>query len=208
MVEQAFIDDFKRQHPNVCLIAVTKYTDLEGVKAFAEAGITDFGENRADAIRIKQPEFPEATWHFIGHLQTNKVKQVLTHINVLHSLDRLTLALEIEKRAVKPLPCFIQVKTTSDDKYGCDPSEVDALIKQVQQLSKITVIGFMTMAAQHASDEEISESFQQLQALQQKYQFPYLSMGMSDDYKIATRYGATHVRLGRILYKGEVYESL
>jgi len=207
MVNKAFIEEFKQRYPDVALIAVTKYTDIAGVKAFVDAGMTDFGENRAEALQEKQSAFPTVTWHFIGHLQTNKVKLVLPHVNVLHSLDRISLALEIEKRAITPLDCFVQVKTTTDDKYGCALEDVDDLLESLKPLTKIRVIGFMTMAALHSTESEIKASFETIKNLQLKYPFPYTSMGMSDDYKVALTLGSTHVRLGRILYEGEANES-
>jgi PLP dependent protein len=208
MVNQAFIDAFTTKHPDVTVIAVTKYTDIAGVQAFVDAGMMHFGENRADALITKQPVFPDKTWHFIGHLQTNKVKQVLPYINVLHSLDRVSLADEIEKRATHVLDCFIQVKTTHDEKYGCSIDDVEDLITRVSSMANINIIGFMTMAALHASVEEIKASFRIVKELQKHYGFPYLSIGMSNDYEIAIAMGATHVRLGRILYEGEVHESV
>jgi PLP dependent protein len=207
MVNKAFIEEFKQRYPDVTLIAVTKYTDIDGVQAFVDAGMMDFGENRAEALQEKKRIFPSFTWHFIGHLQTNKVKLVLPHINVLHSLDRLSLALEIEKRATTTLDCFVQVKTTTDDKYGCALEEVDDLLESLKPLTKIRVIGFMTMAALNGSDSEIKASFETINNLRQTYQLPNASMGMSDDYKVALSLGSTHVRLGRILYEGEDNES-
>jgi len=208
MVNQAFIDAFTIKHPNVTVIAVTKYTDISGVQAFVDAGMMHFGENRAEALIKKQPVFSDKTWHFIGHLQTNKVKQVLPYINVLHSLDRVSLAEEIEKRATRVLDCFIQVKTTHDEKYGCSLENVDGLIAHIATMTKINIVGFMTMAALNASDEDIKKSFRIVKELQQRYGLPYLSIGMSNDYEIAVTMGATHVRLGRILYEGEVHESV
>jgi len=208
MVNQAFIDAFTTKHPDVTVIAVTKYTDIAGVQAFVDAGMMHFGENRAEALIKKQPVFPDKIWHFIGHLQTNKVKQVLPYINVLHSLDRVSLAEEIEKRATRVLDCFIQVKTTQDEKYGCSIDDVDQFFTYVSSMSKIKIVGFMTMAALNANDEDIQRSFRIVKELQQRYGLPYLSIGMSNDYEIAVTMGATHVRLGRILYEGEVHESV
>ena len=208
MVNKAFIDAFTTSHPELTVIAVTKYTGISGVQAFVDAGMTHFGENRADQLIAKQPQFPNQTWHFIGHLQTNKVKQVLPYVNVLHSLDRISLAEEIEKRATSVLDCFIQVKTTQDDKYGCALEDVYGFIAQLKTMAHINIIGFMTMAALNASEEEIKESFRIVKSLQDQYGFPYLSIGMSNDYEIAISMGATHVRLGRILYEGDVHESV
>jgi pyridoxal phosphate enzyme (YggS family) len=203
MVQQTFIDEFQRNHPQVQLIAVTKYTDIAGVAQFVAAGVTHFGENRADAFVPKKLAFPTMTWHFIGHLQTNKVKQVIDHIDVLHSLDRLSLAIEIQKRATNVIPCFVQVKTTSDEKFGMMVNEVEPFLQAIALMDKIRVIGVMTMA-EHTEDETlIRASFQQTKQLQLQHQLPSVSMGMSNDYRIAIEEGSTHVRLGRILYQGD-----
>lgn len=208
MVNKAFIDEFTTKHPTVTVIAVTKYTDAKGVSAFIEAGMMHFGENRAQALLSKAPLFPNQYWHFIGHLQTNKVRQILPYINVLHSLDRISLAVEIEKRATSVLECFIQVKTTQDEKYGCAVEDVEELFNTASSMSHIQVVGFMTMAALDASEEEIRASFGIVRELKEKYKVPYLSIGMSNDYEIAISMGATHVRLGRILYEGDVHEPV
>ena len=203
MVNQAFIDNFKQTYPEITVVAVTKYTDISGVQAFWQAGIRDFGENRADAFLPKQQAFPDATWHFIGHLQTNKVKQIIDHVNVLHSLDRYSLAVEIQKRATKVIKCMIQVKTTSDEKFGMMVDEVSHFMTQIADFDKIQVVGVMTMAEDTTDQERIAQSFQQAKATQLQYQLPYCSIGMSNDYELAIQAGATHVRLGRILYQGD-----
>lgn len=203
MVEQTFIDQFEQDYPHVQLIAVTKYTDIEGVAKFVQAGVTQFGENRADVFVQKKLAFPTLTWHFIGHLQTNKVKQVIDHIDMLHSLDRLSLAEEIQKRATKVIPCFVQVKTTSDEKFGMMVTDVGPFLAAVASMNHIKVVGFMTMAEHTTDTAMIRASFHQLKQLQLKYQLPSVSMGMSNDYLIAIEEGSTHVRLGRILYQGD-----
>ncbi len=203
MVNQTFLDNFKQTYPDITVVAVTKYTDVSGVLAFWQAGVRDFGENRADAFLPKQQALPEATWHFIGHLQTNKVKQIIDHIDVLHSLDRYSLALEIQKRATKVISCMIQVKTTSDEKFGMMVDEVSDFMTQIANFDKIQVVGVMTMAEDTTDQQRIAQSFQIAKAIQLEHQWPYCSIGMSNDYPLAIEAGATHVRLGRILYQGD-----
>jgi pyridoxal phosphate enzyme (YggS family) len=203
MVNQTFLDNFRQTYPDITVVAVTKYTDVAGVLAFWQAGIRDFGENRADAFLPKQQALPEATWHFIGHLQTNKVKQIIDHVDVLHSLDRYSLAVEIQKRATKVVKCMIQVKTTSDEKFGMMVDEVSDFLTQIAHFDKIQVVGVMTMAEDTTVQARIVESFQQAKAIQRQYHLPYCSIGMSNDYPLAIEAGATHVRLGRILYQGD-----
>jgi pyridoxal phosphate enzyme (YggS family) len=203
MVNQTFLDNFRQTYPDITVVAVTKYTDVAGVLTFWQAGIRDFGENRADAFLPKQQALPEATWHFIGHLQTNKVKQIIDHVDVLHSLDRYSLAVEIQKRATKVVKCMIQVKTTSDEKFGMMVDEVSDFLTQIANFDKIQVVGVMTMAEDTTDQARIVESFQQAKAIQRQYQLSYCSIGMSNDYPLAIEAGATHVRLGRILYQGD-----
>jgi len=131
------------------------------------------------------------------------VKPIIDHVDVLHSLDRYSLALEIQKRATKVVKCMIQVKTTSDEKFGMMVDEVSDFLSQIANFDKIQVVGVMTMAEDTTDQQRIAESFQLAKEIQIKYQLPYCSMGMSNDYPLAIAAGATHVRLGRILYQGD-----
>lgn len=202
MLKSELIKDIMNKYPDVTIIGVTKYTDHLGIEAFKKEGIVHIGENRDDSFLKKHELVSDVVWHFIGSLQTKKVKKVINKIDYLHSLDRLGLAEEIEKRADSPVKCFVQVKTTKEEtKHGLAVDEVDAFLKELEKFKMIEVVGFMTMAVETDDKEVLAQSFKTLQDLKIKYNLPHLSMGMSNDYELAIEYGATFVRLGRMLYK-------
>lgn len=143
----------------------------------------------------------DITWHFIGHLQTNKVKDVIEHVSYLHTLDRIKLAKAIEKYAARPLNCFIQVNMTKENqKSGIEPEKLEQFLGEIENYDKIKVIGLMTIGK--AQDEKATgEAFKGLSEWASRLGLSYLSMGMSDDYDIALKYGATHLRIGRKFLK-------
>jgi len=205
MLNKKFMNEFRLSYPNEKVVAVTKYTDYLGVQAFVDYGFKNIGENRVDSFLDKYENVTGAIWHFIGTLQTKKVKKVIDKIDYLHSLDRLSLANEIQRRATKKVKCFIEVKTSMEDtKHGIDISELDDFIKEISHLDKIEIVGFMTMAPETDNIGEITRCFKIMRDLKDKYGLPELSMGMSNDYKEAIEYGATYIRLGRILYEGGI----
>lgn len=194
---------------NVTIIGVTKYVDAKVAKELFDSGITHLGENRPDVFLEKYSEIKgDVTWHFIGTLQTRKVKNVINKIDYLHSLDRLSLAEEIQKRAAGKVKCFVQVNIVEEEnKHGLMVEEVLGFIKEMASYDKIEVIGLMTMAPFTNDEQVIRDCFASLRGLQKKVltlDLPHapckeLSMGMSDDYQIAIEFGATFVRLGRCL---------
>lgn len=195
---------------NVTLVAATKYADLIDLNELYSNGITNFGENRADSFLKKYEAFAEKeiTWHFIGHLQSNKAKSVINKISYLHSLDSLSLAKEIQKYRVKPLKCFVEVSINlEENKNGVPFYEADNFIKALSQYNKIEIVGLMMMTVKASDENSQIEQFNKLIELRNKLEtslnikLPYLSMGMSDDYLSALKCGATHIRLGRILFK-------
>jgi pyridoxal phosphate enzyme (YggS family) len=202
MLKSELITQLKETYPDVTIIGVTKYTDHLGIEAFIKEGIIDIGENRDDSFLPKYELVDGVVWHFIGSLQTKKVKKVINKIDYLHSLDRLSLADEIEKRAEQPVKCFVQVKSTDEEtKHGLAIEDVEAFMQSIKDYTKIEVVGFMTMAVETDNIELQKKSFMLLKNLKEKYNVPYLSMGMSNDFKTAIECGATDVRLGRMLYK-------
>ncbi|MDE7095555.1 MAG: YggS family pyridoxal phosphate-dependent enzyme [Anaeroplasmataceae bacterium] len=199
--------------PNhVRIVAATKYVDVEDMKKLFSIGIHHFGENRVDAFLRKQEALKEEDicWHFIGHLQTNKAKQVLPKIDVLHSLDSLKLASIIEKERATPLDCFIEVNVNQEEsKDGIAIEECEAFLKKVLEFSKVHIVGFMMMTTRESTKEEKRKQFAALRSLIQQMNeklglsLDQLSMGMSDDYKEAIAEGTTTVRLGRMLWQIE-----
>jgi pyridoxal phosphate enzyme (YggS family) len=184
------------------LVVASKYVDSHIIEDLYSLGIKDFGENRVDAFLNKYEELKsyDIRWHFIGHLQKNKAKKVLNKISYLHSLDSLELAKIIEERCNEPLKCFIEVHmTNSETKNGILPSELEAFLHELKKYKKVDVIGLMTMTEENMSDEEKYDVFRNLKELADKFNLKELSMGMSQDYKLAIKAGATYVRLGRII---------
>lgn len=178
--------------------------------ALYAAGIHHFGENRAEALLYKQEKLKDLSihWHFIGHLQTNKAKQVLPKIEVLHSLDSLKLAQIIERECKKLLDCYVEVNINLEkSKHGICPAECENFLQALKQYPKVHVLGLMCMTIKESSSEEKRKQFLELRHLMQKLNvglgmnMKCLSMGMSDDYKEAIEAGATTVRLGRILWE-------
>lgn len=198
-----------RSADSVELIAVTKHVDAAKILDLHQLGLSQFGENRADVLVKKAAELKDHSidWHYIGSLQTRKVRQVLPLISCLHSLDRESLAVEIEKRAETEIPCFLQVNITGEaSKHGFSPEEALAFVNRFD-FQKIKVIGLMTMAPLTEDAAIIRQAFTDLAALGQAIQklavrqapCLKLSMGMTNDFEIAIEEGATHIRIGRAL---------
>lgn len=195
------------------LIAVTKQVDVTRTKEAIQAGIRHLGENRPEGLAQKREAINDSvSWHYIGNLQTRKVKDVINEIDYLHSLDRLSLAKEIQKRAVHPVNCFVQVNVSGEEsKSGIDPEETMDFIKSLEIYDKIRVVGLMTMAPNTTDDHVIRKAFKglkslQLQVAEKKWTHApctECSMGMSNDYVIAAEEGASFVRIGTALVGAE-----
>ncbi|QIC48710.1 YggS family pyridoxal phosphate-dependent enzyme [Lysinibacillus sphaericus] len=202
-----------REANNVQIIAVTKEVSVERTQEAIEAGLTHLGENRPEGLNRKISAIQaDVNWHYIGSLQTRKVKQVINSIDFLHSLDRLSLAEEIEKRAVKPVKCFIQVNVSGEEsKHGLSMEEVLPFVESLRSFTKVQVVGLMTMAPNTEDETLIRSVFKQLKQCQQQIAeqgFAHapcteLSMGMSNDFEIAVEEGATFVRVGTALVGNE-----
>jgi pyridoxal phosphate enzyme (YggS family) len=196
-------------HP-VTIIAVTKTHPVDAVFAAVAAGIDVVGENRVQEALGKQAEAGDANvaWHLIGSLQRNKAKQVAGKFALVHSVDSLALAQELDKRvgAGSRQAILLQVNCSGEpQKGGVEPAELDALIDQVRQLEHLELRGLMTMA-ELTDDETVQRrAFRQLRELRDTAEgrgvkLPELSMGMSGDYLAAVDEGTTMVRLGTLLF--------
>lgn len=202
-----------RSISDVHIVAVTKSVSIERTEEALQAGLNHFGENRPEGLLTKQAVIRTAAhWHYIGSLQTRKVKQVINSISVLHSLDRLSLADEIQKRADHTIDCFVQVNVSREEaKHGIELKDVQSFIESLHEHNRIRIIGLMTMAPHTANDEVIRSLFKSLKDMQFKIasnNYPYapcteLSMGMSNDFEIAIEEGATYVRIGTALVGDE-----
>lgn len=186
------------------IVCASKYVDSSKIREMYNLGVSNMGENRVQAFLEKYDELKDLNiiWHFIGHLQTNKVKDVINKITYLHSLDSIKLAKEIEKYATKKIKCFIEINDGEEQKTGISLDEAINFYNELKSYSKIEVVGFMSMAPNTVDEALIEEAFLRVKNLKDKIDPNlYLSMGMSNDYKIALKCGATHIRLGSILWK-------
>lgn len=188
------------------VIVVTKYVTIDRAKEAYEAGLKNFGENRIEGFLEKKKHLPDdAIMHFIGSLQTRKVKDIINEIDYLHALDRLKLAKEIEKRAEHVVKCFVQVNVSGEEsKHGMSPDEVIQFIRELKDFKHIEIVGLMTMAPLTEDKIKLRQYFNQLRLLKEKVQslnLSYapcteLSMGMSNDFNEAILEGASYVRIG------------
>lgn len=195
---------------DVTLVAATKYVGVDEMEVLLEKGVNNFGENRTESFLQKYNllKNKDIQWHFIGHLQRNKASDVIKRIDYLHSLDSLKLAKLIEEKREKPLNCFVEVSINlEENKNGVPYYEVKNFVKELLNFKKINLVGFMMMAVKSSDAESLDSQFAKLRILRDEIEkefnikIPYLSMGMSEDYKEAIKEGATHIRLGRILFK-------
>ncbi|MCD8872798.1 YggS family pyridoxal phosphate-dependent enzyme [Mammaliicoccus sciuri] len=188
------------------VIVVTKYVTIDRAKEAYEAGLKNFGENRIEGFLEKKKHLPDdAIMHFIGSLQTRKVKDIINEIDYLHALDRLKLAKEIEKRAEHVVKCFVQVNVSGEEsKHGMSPDDVIPFIHELKDFKHIEIVGLMTMAPLTEDKIKLRQYFNQLRLLKEKVQslnLSYapcteLSMGMSNDFNEAILEGASYVRIG------------
>lgn len=196
-----------REKDEITVIGVTKYVTIERTQEAIQAGITHLGENRTDEFLRKYESLNDENvkWHFIGSLQSRKVKDIIHEVEAIHSLDRMSLAKEIEKRAQKETDCFVQVNVSGEEsKHGIHPDDVLKFVKEVSQFSKVRIVGLMTMAPHIDNEDKLRQVFRNLANLRDQIKqaklshapCEYLSMGMSNDYQIAIEEGATHIRLG------------
>ena len=209
----AFVKDTIKDFPNVNVIAATKYMDIEQTKELVAAGITSLGENRTDMFLEKYEALKDnkdINWHFFGYVQSRKIRDIVNKICCLHSLDRISLAIELNKKLEKPLECFIQINISEEpNKQGIPANKLKTFVKQLAVCDKLRIVGLMCIAQLTFDKEELKVQFNKMKKLQeevQKMNLEYapcdrLSMGMSNDYLLAIECGATDIRLGRIFLK-------
>ncbi|MEK4047523.1 YggS family pyridoxal phosphate-dependent enzyme [Paenibacillus sp. FSL H8-0048] len=201
-----------RDASEVKVIAVTKYVSLNTVAAVLEAGLEEIAESRWQDAEPKWNALGhKGIWHFIGHLQTNKVKDVIGKFQYIHSLDRLSLARELHKKAEAAgleVKVFLQVNISGEDtKFGLAPEAVEDFLREITPLDRVKVIGLMTMAPHEEDPEATRPVFRGLRELRDRLNLlgltpepiQELSMGMSNDFEVAIQEGATRVRLGTVL---------
>lgn len=196
--------------PSVKLVAVSKTRSYEEILKAYDSGQKIFGENRVQELVEKYNKLPkDIKWHMIGHLQKNKVKYLSSFIDLIHSLDRLSLAEEINKCAKKEnrkIDCLIQLKISREDtKFGLEPSKIDNFYSELLNFSHLNIVGLMGMASFTNDESLIEYEFQTIESIYNKLNdinpnINTLSIGMSDDFEIAIRNGSNMVRVGSKIF--------
>ena len=193
------------------LVAVSKTKPVEDIKALYDLGHRDFGENYVQELTQKYEQLPkDIRWHFIGHLQSNKVKYIAPFVHLIHGVDSLNLLKEINKQALKSsrvINCLLQIHIAKEEtKFGLDSMELETILSSdLSDLKNIRICGLMGMASFSDNIELVRTEFKYLKSLFVKFNIPHstfniLSMGMSADYKIALEEGSNMVRIGSLLF--------
>ena len=208
--------------PDVQLVAVSKLQSIADIKKLYDLGQRDFGENYVQELLEKQAGLPaDIRWHFIGHLQSNKVKYIASFVHLIHGVDSRKLLQEINKQGKKlgrVIHCLLQVHiATEETKFGLDATELEQLLMEVSDSAdnyqNICIDGLMGMASFCDDPTVVESEFQSLQQLFQQYnsintsnvRFSTLSMGMSGDFKTALKFGTTMIRIGSLLFGPRAY---
>lgn len=194
-------------HPEVKIVAVTKSFDVDALRAAHGAGCDAVGENYAQELlaKVRAAEadgggMPAIPVHFIGHVQSNKVRQLAPHVAVWQTVDRTSLIDEIARRTHGAATVFVQVNSTGEvSKEGCEPGDVGAIIDHARARG-LDVQGLMTIGPTHGSTRESATAFGLVRSLADEHGLAECSMGMSDDYLVAVECGATMIRLGSALF--------
>lgn len=209
-----------RNKDEVTLIAVTKTIEESIINASLAYGIVAIGENKVQEVTRKYDQIEKGVeWHLIGHLQTNKVKYIIDKVDLIHSLDSLKLAREIDKRAAqhhRVMPVLIQVNIADEDsKFGIGQKELNQLLEDVSTLKNIKVVGLMNIAPFYGYPEEARRDFKIMKQLFEackrlaydNVEMKYLSMGMTGDFEVAVEEGANLLRVGTGIYGARDYSK-
>jgi len=207
-----------RDPASVLLLGVTKTHPAETIRAAVELGLTHFGENKVQEAKAKIPDCPgRARWHFIGHLQSNKCRDAVELFEMIESVDSLSIAQEINKRAEqagKAMPILLEVNVAGEgSKFGYKPETLLAELDAINALPRLEIHGLMAIPPYTPVPEKARPYFQRLRQLKQQTEkvlgapLPHLSMGMSGDFEVAIEEGATIVRVGTALF-GERQSSV
>lgn len=201
-----------RSIDEITVVGVTKTFEADKITQAIDCGIKDVAENRVQELVRKYDDVKGVSWHLIGHLQTNKVKYIADKVSLIHSVDSLKLAAEIDRQAEKNnrvIDVLIEVNVSGEEsKFGVAPDELDELLSKIGEFPHIKVQGLMTMAPLLAEKDEIRQIFKKMYKIfidnrAKKYNninMGILSMGMSNDFEIAIEEGATMVRIGRAMF--------
>lgn len=221
---QTNLAQIKSQLPShVTLVAVSKTKPIELLMEVYNVGQRIFGENKALEMRDKHEMMPkDIQWHFIGHLQTNKIKYIAPFVSLIHSIDSFKLLVEIDKAAKKcdrVIPVLLQFYIAQEEtKFGFDIEETELMLnsEEFAQLKNIEIHGVMGMATYTDNHQQVEKEFLQLskifQQLKQTYflensNFKHISMGMTEDFKLAIEQGSTMVRVGSAIFGNRIYNT-
>lgn len=209
-----------RKAEDVLLCAVTKTRTADEINEAIDAGITDIGENKVQEIMDKFDSIKPVRWHLIGHLQTNKVKYIIDKVSMIHSVDSLHLAQEIDKRAAQhgiTMDILIQVNSAQEEsKFGISTDETEGMIRDIlDKCPNIRIRGLMCIAPFAENPEDVRVYFAQVKKLYDEYSsiehknldFKYLSMGMSHDYEVAILEGSNLIRVGTAIFGERDYSK-
>lgn len=200
-----------RDPDEVKLIAVSKTKPIEYVRSAFEAGAVDFGEDRPQELAAKYELMPDLKWHQIGHLQKNKVRHIVGKTALIHSVDSVELAAEIDKRAkaidvVQDI--LVQVNISGEEtKFGIAPEYLPEMLDRLKEFDNVNTLGLMTISVSGYSPEENRALFSKLKELADRFGLKELSMGMSHDYREAVEAGATMVRIGTSIFGARDYSQ-
>lgn len=202
----------------VLLVAVTKTHSPDAINRAIDYGVTDIGENKVQEIMDKYDQVKPVRWHMIGHLQRNKVKYIIDKVDLIHSVDSLKLAREIDKRAGqigRTMDILIQVNAAGEEsKFGIPPEETEPLIREIlETCENIRIRGLMCIAPFEEDPDKVRPFFAQVkqqydqlgEISHERLDFVYLSMGMSHDFRVAIEEGANLVRVGSAIFGQRVY---
>ncbi len=202
-----------RTGEDVLLVAVTKLHDADEINEAIDCGITDIGENKVQEILNKYEKVKPVRWHLIGHLQTNKVKYIIDKVAMIHSVDSLHLAKEIDKRAAQhglTMDILIQVNSAEEEsKFGISSEETEQMIRDIlENCPNVRIRGLMCIAPYEEDPENAAVYFREVKELYDRYSgirhpnldFKYLSMGMSNDFQVAIEEGSNLIRVGTAIF--------
>jgi len=217
------LERLKKELPeHVTLVAVSKFHPAEAISEAYRAGVRDFGESRVQELLSKAPELPsDIRWHFIGHLQTNKVRQLISHVALIHSIDSVRLLEKVNEEASKAdrsVDVLLQIHVAAEEtKFGFAPDELAESItpELLDRLSNIRIRGVMGMASNTDDNARITDDFNRIRRCFDKLRhgvmassgcFDTVSMGMSGDYRLAIEAGSTMIRIGSDIFGAREYQ--
>jgi len=210
MIKDRLEDLYKELSEDINLVAVSKTKTVEDIMNAYNSGQRLFGENRVQELTEKYDKLPkDIKWNMIGHLQSNKVKYIASFVDLIHSLDSVKLASEINKQGEKinrVINCLIQIKISKDEtKYGVSFEDFDQFYKHINSLKYINVVGLMGMASLTNNEDVIKDEFKSISLLYNELKLvdkkiAHLSIGMSNDYKLAINEGGNMIRIGSRIF--------